>query len=337
MPRRRKGVHDGSSSARFLNRLIDEGVAAGVSRPLLLAAAGLREADLANPDARVPLAAEVAAWRTLARLVADPGFAVRMGSRIRLRSSGLFGYVVGFSPTLRDSLLRVQRYGRVLSDASRWDIEEDGDLILSLARPTIGLRLPFAEDYRQAAVVQSTRDLTGVGIVPRAVSFTYAEPATTLAHREFFRAPLRFGQPRASIIFAARDLQLPVTRGDETLAGYLVTHAERELTLMRRMATTTERVRAAIRSLKETRPPIQRVAVALGIPARTLQRRLAAERTTYHRELEQILMAVAIGALRDPTVAIEDVASLLGYSEPSAFYRSFKRWTGATPAHYRAA
>ena len=70
------------------------------------------------------------------------------------------------------------------------------------------------------------------------------------------------------------------------------------------------------------------------MPTRTLQRRLAAEGTSLQREVEQIRKVMAIAVLRDRSVAIEDVAFLLGYSEPSTFFRSFKRWTGFTPRHF---
>jgi AraC-like DNA-binding protein len=74
------------------------------------------------------------------------------------------------------------------------------------------------------------------------------------------------------------------------------------------------------------------VAAALRMPARTLQRRLAAEGTSLQREVEEIRKVMAVAVLRDGSVTIEDVAFLLGYSEPSTFFRSFKRWTGFTPA-----
>jgi AraC-like DNA-binding protein len=68
---------------------------------------------------------------------------------------------------------------------------------------------------------------------------------------------------------------------------------------------------------------------------RTLQRQLRAEGTSLNRELQEIRRTLSIAALKNPGVAIDDVAFLLGYSEPSAFYRSFKRWTGQTPQEFR--
>jgi AraC-like DNA-binding protein len=84
-------------------------------------------------------------------------------------------------------------------------------------------------------------------------------------------------------------------------------------------------------------PTLKHVAAALRMPARTLQRRLAAEGTSLLREIEEIRKTMAIAVLRDHSMAIADVAFLLGYSEPSTFFRSFKRWTGSTPRQFRDA
>jgi AraC-like DNA-binding protein len=73
------------------------------------------------------------------------------------------------------------------------------------------------------------------------------------------------------------------------------------------------------------------------LPPRTLQRRLAAEDTSLHGEIDRIRKTMALAVLRDRSISIDDVAFLLGYSEPSTFFRSFKRWTGTTPRRFRNA
>ena len=95
-------------------------------------------------------------------------------------------------------------------------------------------------------------------------------------------------------------------------------------------------IHAAIWSLLgDGSPSLIHVAGALRMPPRTLQRRLAADGTSLHREIEEVRKAMAMAALRDRSMVIQDVAFLLGYSEPSTFFRSFKRWTGTTPRHFR--
>jgi AraC-like DNA-binding protein len=74
----------------------------------------------------------------------------------------------------------------------------------------------------------------------------------------------------------------------------------------------------------------------LGMSQRTLQRRLRESGHSFQELREQTRQELACGWLRQPQMAIGEVAYLLGFSEPSAFHRAFKRWTGKTPAQFRA-
>lgn len=70
---------------------------------------------------------------------------------------------------------------------------------------------------------------------------------------------------------------------------------------------------------------------------RTLHRRLHDERTSFRRILDEVRRDVAVALLDDQATAISEIAFILGYSEPAAFTRSFKRWTGETPLTARRA
>jgi AraC-like DNA-binding protein len=194
----------------------------------------------------------------------------------------------------------------------------------------------IAQTYRLAAVLQACRELSGVALVPSEVCFTHPQPPSTAAHRAHFRCPLRFDAPRASLLLRASDLALPMPKADETLAGYLSEYAEQVLASLTDASTTLGTVRAAIWSLLGSEAPsLERVAAASGMSSRTLQRRLAEEGTSLTREIEEIRQVFAKAALLDPKISIEEISLLLGYAEPSTFYRSFKRWTGTTPRRFR--
>jgi AraC-like DNA-binding protein len=292
--------------------------------------------DLRHPDARAPLAAEIALWQTLSRHIADPEFGIRAGGTYPLRTMGLVGYVARFSGTLRGALRRVQRYGRVFTEAVEFRLQnERPEVALVKGHPALGRGQALAESYRLAALVQVSRELTGVDLVPTEVTFTYTRPPSIAAHSQHFRCSLRFAAPTASVVFSRSDLDLPIVEADETLAGYLSAYAEQVLASLVRGETVRHRVRAAIWSLLgDGTPSLAQVAGALDMPPRTLQRRLAAEGTSVHEELEEIRKTMALAVLRDRS--IEDVAFLLGYAETSTFFRAFKRWTGTTPHRFRS-
>jgi hypothetical protein len=139
-PRLRAGAAgSGTVSVAVVARLIDIGVEAGMRRDLLMGAARVDEQSLHDPDARVPLAAEIAVWQTLAKHTRDPEFGVRIGRQYQLRHIGLLGYVVRFSTTLRAALRRVQRYGRVFTEAVAIQLDERQPVVaLAKAHPALG-------------------------------------------------------------------------------------------------------------------------------------------------------------------------------------------------------
>ena len=332
-------VGAGTIAVRVIGHLIGLGVAADINRDILKDAAGVTDEDLHDPDARLPLAAEIALWQTLARHISDPEFGIRAGAAHLLRTMGLVGYVARFSGTLGGALRRVQRYGRVFTEAVEFQLQERRpQFALARAHPALGPGQALAEGYRLTAVLKASRELTGIHVVPTEVTFTYPQPSSTTAHSQYFRCPFHFGAPTASVVFRPSDLYLPVGGADETLAEYLSKYAEQVLTSLVQGETTRHRVRAAIWSLLGDGPPsLKHVAGVLRVPPRTLQRHLAAEGTSLYGEIEEIRKTMAIAVLRDRSLVIEDIAFLLGYSAPSTFFRSFKRWTGTTPRRFRDA
>lgn len=94
--------------------------------------------------------------------------------------------------------------------------------------------------------------------------------------------------------------------------------------------------KAIARALREGEPDIDRISAQLGASARTLQRRLKDDETSFRQELNVVRYELAQSYLRDPRLQLAGVAILLGYSEQSAFNRAFRHWSGRTPREVRA-
>jgi AraC-like DNA-binding protein len=327
----------GTVLVRVLDRILVCAAREAIDRRTLEGAAGLDDVDFTAPEARVPASRLVAVWQLLAKAPLNAGFGVRFGSSAHARDFGLVGYSMHFSATLDDALRRLSRFSRILTEsvAFRLDDAREHRLVVQPDRGP-GLGTGPEIDYRLAALLAVAREVTGVDLAPVEVTFPYPQPRSTLEHRRWFRCPLRFAHRVSSIVFAARDMALPTVRPDATLAGYLSEHAEHVLRTMTTGSSFTECVRAAIwAQLSDGRPRLSRIASAVGVSPRTLQRRLADEGTSLHEQVDELRKAMALATLRDRTVQIDEVAFLLGYGEPSTFYRSFRRWTGGTPDEYR--
>jgi AraC-like DNA-binding protein len=101
-------------------------------------------------------------------------------------------------------------------------------------------------------------------------------------------------------------------------------------------ALTVDSVRERVTSLlTEGYPTIDRVAAALSVSARTLQRRLQDDGVSYGQLIDDIRLQTARQLLEGSELPLRDVASKLGYADPGSFSRFFLRRMGKTPRTYR--
>ncbi|GMV03916.1 MAG: AraC family transcriptional regulator [Gemmatimonadota bacterium] len=321
--------------AQLVANVVELAVREGVRRDLMAEAAGLQGVDLTDANARVPYAHLVAVWQVVARAIHDPDVGLRWASAGQPRDLGLLGYVMSFSGTLGVALARAHRYCRLVHGALDVQLHpvRDSRVAVTLAESAVGRSM---EDFRLGLLVTLCRQLTRSDFSPVEVSFRYPKPPGTLAHSKLFGCELHFGRRLSQVVFAERDLGRAIPRGDESLAGYLSAQADALLRSLVGGTTTRDRVRAVVwNALSGGKPTLDHVAEALGLAPRTLQRRLAEEGTSVHKEIEDVQKSVALAVLRDRHLPVEEVAFLLGYEEPSTFFRAFKRWTGTTPQQYR--
>jgi AraC-like DNA-binding protein len=311
----------------------------GLDREQLLERSGLTPQELADPDGRVSLAKISGLWQAAVAQSTDPFFGLHLGEAIDIREIGLVGYVLLHSGTLREALQRLVRYSRVIQEALKTRFEEDsGGGTLSFARVPLMDRIHHPADGRLALSITLPRKLTGADIVPVEVGFPYPRPDDTSEHRRIFRAPLKFDCPDAHIAYAKVDLDRPIVAADETLVTYLDKLAEEFLESLSRGGSYSEKTRRAVwADLSDGHPTLEGAATRIGVSARSLQRRLKEEGTTFAEILDDLRHRMAVYLLRDQHLAVYEVAFLLGYSEPSTFFRAFRRWESKSPREYRSA
>jgi AraC-like DNA-binding protein len=100
--------------------------------------------------------------------------------------------------------------------------------------------------------------------------------------------------------------------------------------------TWERKVRAAIEAqLPDGEPSAERIAQALHLSLRSLQRHLADEGCRFDALLNECRENLALLHLRDPQCSLAEISHLLGFADTSSFNRAFKRWTGMTPGQFR--
>lgn len=315
-----------------LEGLLQVGVGLGLDRGELLAAAKLDEGALLDRDLTLPLAAHVAIGRAI--VLARPGVNVslEMLRRMRPGALGALGYALASSGTLAESLTTFVRYQACLTDALRWGRPDAVTLTLEADDELAPLGHPV--ETAVGLWVALGRRLSRVEWRPRAVSFRHAPLGDPAEHAEFFGVAPRFEAPRNALVLDLATLALPVHGAELALRSPLL-----RLLDARVSAPSEPDVVATIRAELKRRLPRgtdkAEVARALGLSPRTLARRLQEVGTRYNVVLDETRQQMARDLLASPSLAVYEVALLLGYSEPSTFHRAFRRWTGESPDAWR--
>lgn len=300
----------------------------------------LATTDLTDPDVRVAETTVQTVWQTAATLTHDEAIGLHLAEFLPRGALDLVEYAFRASASLSAGLERLARYGHVLSDRVAARTEKNGQGLLLLVRDTANAPLhPGRADFALAVALQLARETTGEDITPLHVCFAHAGPADASEHRRFFHLPVRFGAGSNSMLLSAADAARPLRAADAALASIVRRRLDKALAARARPpAGFSGPVRQLmLEQLGKTALTPDAVARALAVSRRTLSRRLAGEGTSFRDLLDDVRREFACALLQDPTLSVRDVAFFLQYSEPAAFNRSFRRWTGQTPRAFRTA
>ena len=172
----------------------------------------------------------------------------------------------------------------------------------------------------------------------RAVEFAAPAPPHGEEWQRLFGVPVVFDAPASRRVLPAHAMALPNVQNEQTLEAFLTETPYRLIVPSFVPPSLQERLRGLLtQNPGEAPPTAQAAADALGMSVSTLRRRLADEGTGWQALKDDGRRAAALRYLSATDLAVGEIAALLGFDEPSTFFRAFRRWTGTTPSRYRAA
>lgn len=318
--------------------LVDAVERAGVPREQLLGPQGIDPARLAEADGRFDLEEFARLQVRAIDLTRDEALGFHMAERTPDSAFDLIAPLVFHSPTLRDALGLCIQFQGLLMDDSRIALRETGT--------TAALHYHFVRSIERAdrmhaefvvaALLRLVRVFGGPGVAPKVASFEHPPPAHTLEYARVFGDGVRFGQPTTALTFDRAVLDRVQLHQHPELFTMLRSQAERALERVAVGLRPSDQVKRYLLARPAGRiPDISTAARDLGLSARSLRRRLAADATSYRSLVRKTLEATAGHLLRNPRRSIQDTARALGFSNVGAFHRAFRRWTGMTPTQYR--
>lgn len=310
----------------------------GVERLELLRRAGVDPDMLQDRRHRVPYAVAKQMWTHASELCGEENLGIRAAERIKPHVFGVMGFAVVSCSRARDAAQRMIHY------ATRY--YEDLDLELDLSEEVGVLRQGFVtsepgqhpqlETFVLAGIVLLSREVLGQQWDPISVSLAEEKPASTDDYTRVFRCPVHFGADANVVRFPTNVLDQPLLDANDELAHMLNRYVEELLSdLQRDRGFSNDVRRALVGGVARGQTSLEETARSLGLSPRTLQRRLRSEQTSHRGLLDSVRERLAHRYLLDRRLTVDEVAESLGFSEPSAFHRAFRRWTGSTPAVYR--
>lgn len=293
-------------------------------------------AQLDDPEARIPISVAGRFLRDAANAVECPQFGLMVGLEGGFGALGVVGHLARHSPDVRSALRDVSDYLHHQESAGTTTLSVERDMAV-LDYVLEGGDITGADELNDAAMgigMAILRYMCGPAWHPTEVQLTRARPSDIGAFRRVLDARLRFGAERNAIVFPATWLEHKLQRADPGLHRIL----EEKLDSLDAVQGTdfVARVRAVARAqLLAADAGAAAVARRLAISRRTLHRKLEAGGTTYERLLDETRYAIARQLLANSNSPLLDVAVALGYANPGAFTRAFRRWSGMTPSAWR--
>ena len=318
-------------SAPFVEEALDSARRRGLDPAPLLEGAGL------GGWAGESVSAERygALWLGIAWAIDDEFFGLG-GRPMPLGSFTLLCQAVLHAGTLERALRRALRFLAVVLGDPKGELVVADGLAQIVLRDQAGPRTPFAYRTYWIIVHGIMCWMVGRRIALRLVDFRCAEPAQGGDYRLFFGAPVRFGRPLSRLAFDAGFLSLPVDRSEKALKQFLRGAPANILVRYRYDAGLAAAIRSRLRQIEPAEwPGFDHLAAQMRMPSSTLRHRLAQEGQTYRAIKDDIRRGLAIEWLVSGTRQVGEIAAELGFAEPSAFHRAFRKWTGQSPAAYR--
>jgi AraC-like DNA-binding protein len=307
----------------------------GVTSEALLGPFGVREQDVAEPQARLPHALHVAIIDRARALTGEPGIGIFWGLQLRASVFGYLGFATMSAATVGDALNLAIQFAPLASTAEGMRLHVDG------AEASLFLdQHPSTEPVRDVIALARLVSLWRIAatIAGRPIKGTaelaFPEPGyyARFAH---LAPPVRFDRPATRTIFPAEALDYPLVMADPLALRLTSEQCTRELSSLSWGGRLVRSVRTLVWKADGGPRTPSEIASAMHMAPRTLRRKLESQGISLSELLDGERRDRALSLLRSTELSLAQIADRLGYRNVQTLERAFRRWTGTTPAAYR--
>lgn len=273
------------------------------------------------------------------RLLGDEQLGFLLGRKMHVFAMGPVGAGMAVAPSLRDGLQLLESFTHL--HATYIDIDARSTMRGLIIRVLYGQETGYVERFHTETAVmllqQYMETLIGEPVRDAHYRFVMPEPGNRQDYSNALHGPVVFDA-------AANEVDIPQHWLDLPSPYY---HAElwqqAQMSLARTLKATSKtegtpysrHIATLLRTTEPPLPDLGEVAQGLHLSARTLNRRLKAENTSFRQLKSQALASRAKLYLRESGMSVEAIAEALGYKDTSNFRRAFRKDAGCSPIEYR--
>jgi AraC-like DNA-binding protein len=312
----------------------------GINVQEFLSSEGIDPSLIKSPDSRLPLNTVHLLTKKAAKVIGDENIGLHEGEVI-VGFSSILGYILMNCSTVGEVIEKYCAYERIVDEGkcTKLQINDSQAVVEVIIMDDNFARERHFIDYYLAGfltyfklLVKEKADLTNL----LEMHFAYNAPNDISEYRRLFPCTLVFNSSMNALVFNSSVLDMPIPQTNKDLLSLFEVYATEILAKLTKADSFSTKVsRLIVEQMRGEAPAIEEVASELVMSVRNLQLKLKEEGTTYSTILNNIRRNLALQYLKDKNVPIAEISYLLGFSEPSAFHRCFKKWTNSTPANFR--
>ena len=298
---------------------------------------GIDESYLDIANLRTPHKAQPLFWGLLEEQTKDPDIGLHLGQHLPIFKGQVIEYLFLSSQTFGHGLRRSLNYQRLISDAAKSNlvVEQDKCFIQLVTALDDTKKIRHFNECFAQGIIGFFKSITDNAFIPEYIEFDHDEPGNAEEVRRVLGCDVKFACEENRIHFNSRLLERKSPHAEPELLALHEQFASQQLARIEKedVVIKVNKIIAALLDSGEV--TLESVAERLDIKPRSLRTKLTDVETNFNQILADFRYKLARRLLAKTNETIDEIVYLTGFSEPSTFYRAFKRWSGMTPIEYR--
>jgi AraC-like DNA-binding protein len=334
------GVADRVYESTKLAAVFDMLASQGCPADAVLRDVDIAPQDVHSPQTRISRLQLMAICQNAIRLSTDRHLPYRIGASVHISTYGMYGYAILCCPDFRKAMDFAMRYHALAAPLTAINFREDKGYASWIVEPNLhAISDPalyrFVTEMQIGIHVSLMRDIMGPAFAPSEIELTYPHAGDFDLPLEHVGCPVRFDRPVNQMVFQSRWLDQIADLGNKTTYPTIVALCDNLLGDLKLRVGVAGKIRAILLHDIANPPAFEEAAKLLGVNERSLRRQLRQQGFSFRGLRDELRTQIALKYLRSTSLANEEIALALGFSDAANFRRAFHRWTNKTPSEIR--